>query len=113
MTGSKLRRLALAATLALGLAACAGNFGNGYRGGYNAQYDRYYGDANGFRNVPFGYAGSNFGWSRNSYYPGTGVFVFDRSGAQRQWNRREQRYWQHRARQNQNDRRDRRQRRPR
>ncbi len=88
----------LAATLALGLGACAGGYGGvGYAGGYNPEYERYYGDVGGYRSVPYGYAGRNFGWSSGYYYPGTGNYVYDRRGQQRQWSSREQRYWQNRA----------------
>jgi hypothetical protein len=103
MNLSNLRRLALLGSLAIGLAACAGDYGPRYGGGYNASYDRYYGDAGGYSSVPYGYAGANFGWSGTYYYPGTGTYVFDRAGRQRQWNRREQRYWERRARQHQNN----------
>ena len=93
--------LILAATL--GLAACAGNYGGGYgsigyAGGYNSGYDRYYGDAFGYRSVPYGYVGSNFGWYGNSYYPGTGVYIYDRRGHRRQWSSQHRSYWQNRGR---------------
>ena len=79
MKPTVLLRIALAGTLALGLGACVDGYGGiGYAGGYNNQYDRYYGVSDGYRSVPYGYAGSNFGWSSGYYYPGTGGYVYDR-----------------------------------
>lgn len=93
-------KLVAAGALTFGLSGCADNYGRGYgRIPYNAGYDRYYGDPLGYRAVPYGYAGSNFGWSGRYYYPGTGNYVFDRAGRQRQWSRGQQRYWQNRLRQ--------------
>jgi hypothetical protein len=99
MTSSKTFRAGLILASALGLAACAGGYGGvGYGGmAYNSDYDRYYGDSSGYNAVPYGYAGSNFGWSGSYYYPGTGNMVYDRGGKQRQWSSHEQRYWQDRA----------------
>lgn len=95
--------LILAATL--GLAACADDYGNGYgygsigyAGGYNSEYDRYYGDPYGYRSVPYGYVGSNFGWYGDYYYPGTGVYIYDRRGNRRQWSSQHRSYWENRGR---------------
>lgn len=98
MQHKTLLTLAIAGTLGIGLSACADGYGGRHGGlAYNSDYDRYYGDAGGYRSVPYGYAGSNFGWSGSYYYPGTGTYVYDRGGRQRQWSSRQQRYWHDRS----------------
>ncbi|MBX9814620.1 MAG: hypothetical protein A4S12_03535 [Proteobacteria bacterium SG_bin5] len=74
------KRVALGAALALaGLtAACADDYYD--RPGYYSYYDGAYGR-------PY------WGWYGNYYYPGTGVYVYDRYRAPRRWTYGEQRYW--------------------
>ncbi|MBC7520772.1 MAG: hypothetical protein H7268_06725 [Sandarakinorhabdus sp.] len=92
-------RMFLAGTVAIGLAGCADGYSNGYgRMAYNSDYDRYYGDAQGYSSVPYGYAGSNFGWRQGYYYPGTGGVVYSRQGQQRTLSTIERRHWEQRAR---------------
>ena len=94
MTSSRLPSsrvlLAGAALIAtLGLSACADD-GYGY-GGIGAGYGpAYYGD-------PL-YDGGYYGWYGDSYYPGSGYYVYDRDHNQRQWNHHERRYWHERGR---------------
>ena len=91
MKNGLIGRLAIIGALTIGLGACATG------GRYNSDYDRYYGDARGYSSVPYGYVGSNFGWSSGYYYPGTGVMVYNRSGQARAWSQGERRYWERRA----------------
>ncbi len=81
--------LAAAALLSAGaLSAC--NDGYGY-GGVSAGYgvantwDPYYG---GYRADPY------WGWNNGYYYPGTGVYVYDRQNIRRRWNPQQRGYWQ-------------------
>jgi hypothetical protein len=94
MVGTVLKRVALTAALVIGLAGCADGYG---RRAYNSDYDRYYGNSQGYASVPYGYAGSNFGWSQGYYYPGTGVMVYDRRGVARSWSSGQRRYWEQRV----------------
>ena len=91
-------RMVLAGTMAIGLASCADGDSSGYgRMANNSDYDRYYGDSQGYSSVPYGYAGSNFGWSQGYYYPGTGGVVYSRKGQQRNLSSGQRRYWEQRA----------------
>ena len=101
---ANLLRATLIAGAAVGLAACAEDYGYGggvgYAGGYGYEagpYDGYYGNPYGYSSVPFGYAGAGFGWYGDYYYPGTGYYVYDRGGHRRQWDRGQQTYWSGRA----------------
>jgi hypothetical protein len=57
----------------------------------------YYG-RHGYVGASIGYAspyyGPYYGWYDNYYYPGVGVFVYERSGARHRWNGTQRRYWQ-------------------
>lgn len=91
-------RIALAGAMAITLVGCADGYSSGYgRMAYNSDYDRYYGNAQGYSSVPYGYAGSNFGWSQGYYYPGTGNSVYSRKGQSRNLSSGERRYWEKRA----------------
>jgi hypothetical protein len=72
-----------AGTLALG--GCAyGDYG--YGGGYGGYYGDYgYG-------APYA-AYSPYGWYGDYYYPGAGLYVFDRDRHRHMWNGDQQRYW--------------------
>lgn len=95
MTTKTLFRIALIASAAAGLSACAdygygGNYGSvgvgyaGYSGpvGYGGDY---YGG--------LGYPG--YGYYNDFYYPGYGGYVFDRGGNRREWNDAERQHWSH------------------
>lgn len=90
--------IAVLSGLGLGTAACTDGYGYGGVGlGYgSAGYaDPYYADpyyAGGGYGVG-GYGGS-FGWYDNFYYPGTGVYVYDRNRRPSRWNDSHRRYWQ-------------------
>ena len=61
---------------------------DGYR--YRDRYaDRYYD-----RYDP--YYSSYYGWYDNYYYPGVGVYLYDRSGSRHRWNDGQRRYWESR-----------------
>ncbi len=61
--------------------------GAGYGGGYAPGY---YGGGYG----GYGYAPSYFGWYDDFYYPGTGVYVYDRYRRPYRWNDGQRAYWQ-------------------
>lgn len=103
-----LKRLALLGALAglgVGTAACTDGYGySGVNVGYNGGgYDPYggYGDPYGYDGYGYGsyggYGSSYFGWYNNFYYPGTGVYVYDRDRRRYRWNGTQQRYWQGQA----------------
>lgn len=73
-------RPALIAVAALGLAGCS-------------SYDRGYG----YSRVAVGhsnYARPYYGWYDGYYYPGTGYYVYDRSGSRYRWSDRYRGYWE-------------------
>jgi len=78
-----------AGALALGGCAYGGlGYGVGYGGGYYGDYGYgapYYGYSYG--------AYDPFGWYGDYYYPGAGIFVFDRSNHRHRWDNDQQRYW--------------------
>lgn len=64
-------------------------YGGGY-GGYGGYYDSpYYGYGynNGWYGSPY------FGWYDDYYYPGTGIYVYDRSRTRHRWSDRQRNYW--------------------
>jgi hypothetical protein len=82
-----------AGTLALG--GCAyGDYG--YGAGYGG-YGSYYGDygyGTPYSGYGYGYGGYDpFGWYGDYYYPGVGIYVFDRNRHRHVWNGDQQRYW--------------------
>jgi len=103
------KRLLAIAALGMGtaLAGCTGMGDYGYGGvGYASDY---YGGGYGGAGYGTGYYGSGLGtgyyggglggWYNDFYYPGTGVYVFDRGGRRSQWNDGQRRYWQNRGQQ--------------
>lgn len=83
MTIRRIRAAVLAVSAALGLAACStyGGYGSGYYGSGYAVSGGYYD-----------------GWYDNYYYPGRGVYVYDRGGRRHAMNPNQRRYWLDRAR---------------
>ena len=82
------KRLALAATgiaAALALNSCTDGYGyTGVSLGYSSPgyyYDDAWGD-------PY------WGWYGDYYYPGVGIYVYDRGGGRHRWNDRSRRYWE-------------------
>ncbi len=94
--------VALVGGLGFGTAACT-DYGYGYGGaslGYGLAYvgDPYYGGYGGGWDGWGGgyYGGGAWGWNNNFYYPGTGVYVYDRYRRPHRWNDAQRRYWQSR-----------------
>jgi hypothetical protein len=89
-------RTGWAAAIAAGLLALGGctdgygysgvSVGAGYGGGYTPGYYGGYGG--------YGYAPSYFGWYNDFYYPGTGVYVYDRYRRPYRWNDGQRAYWE-------------------
>ncbi|HET8750427.1 MAG TPA: hypothetical protein VFM42_06770 [Sphingomicrobium sp.] len=91
--------ISLAAVGALALSGCAyGGYG-GYGGGYGSlSYGSagYYGDY-GYGSPYYGYGGSPYyGWYDDFYYPGVGIYVYDRHRHRRVWNDRQRHHWTNR-----------------
>ena len=77
----------LAATASLGACSTYGGHGRtyasiGYSSGGHYPYSSRY--------SPYDY----YGWYGDYYYPGTGYYVFDRSGHRHRWNDSQRRYWE-------------------
>lgn len=90
----KVAGLLLAGLATAALGGCAYDAEYGYAGGYGPgpgayaygpEYDAYYGDPS--------FYGAGWGWYGDYWYPGSGVFVYDRYGHGRRWSGREQSYW--------------------
>lgn len=102
MMSSRLRNVLLIALGAAGLAAC--NEGYGYGGvevGYGAAYpaygpencDPWWGDC--YDPYAYGaYGDPWWGWWDDFYYPGFGVYVFDRHGHRHHWNDGQRHHWE-------------------
>jgi hypothetical protein len=92
----RLRTAAILLAAGLGLSACAYDRGYGYGGlsvGYGGYCDPYYDDCY----SGYGYGGYSdpwWGWYGDYYYPGIGIYVFDRSGRRYRWNDDHRRYWE-------------------
>ncbi|MBY8828608.1 hypothetical protein [Hephaestia mangrovi] len=99
MLKSRLMLAGLVVAAGLGVSACAtdGYYGGGY-GGYGGYYGDYY-DYNGgyWDDGGLYYDPSYYGWYGNYYYPGTGVYVYDRNHNRHRWNDAQRRYWQNRG----------------
>jgi hypothetical protein len=108
---ARIRSLVLLSA-AVGLSGCAGIYGPGYgvsagygNNGYYDPYDPYgyaygggyggYGRYGAYGSPYGGYGyGNPYGWYDGYYYPGSGYYVYDRSGARQQWNDAQRRYWE-------------------
>lgn len=92
MLSRKILVVGLGLTAAIGLSACVDDgYGYGYGGGVgyvSDGWDPYYG---GFSADPY------WGWYGDSYYPGTGYYVYDRNHARHRWNGAQQNYWHGRS----------------
>ena len=83
MTLSPLRTLVLAGAAVAGLAGCT-DYYDDYGYGYGRSYygSSYYAPSR-----------SYYGWYNDYYYPGVGVYIFDRSGSRYRWTDDHRRYW--------------------
>ena len=98
MTGIRHRLLATIGLIgALALGGCGYNdgfgysgvsVGTGYYGGGGFYGDGYYGPGGFYQPGAFG------GWYNNFYYPGSGIYVYDRGGRRHRWNDGQRRYWE-------------------
>ena len=84
---SSILRPAIIALAALGLTGCS-SYGNGYGYGYSRV-------SLGYGNYG-GYSRPYYGWYDGYYYPGTGYYIYDRSGSRYRWNDRYRNYWESR-----------------
>jgi hypothetical protein len=100
-----LKRLGLASLvigLGLGSAACTDGYGySGVNVGYASGYGDYYDDGfggygNGYYGAGYGggLSGGYFGWYGDYYYPGNGIYVYDRYRRPYRWNDGQRRYWE-------------------
>lgn len=100
-----LRTTALALAAVIGLSACTSPYG--YSGvslgvGNAGYYDPYYGGYGYGGYGGYGYPGYNlayapyWGWYDDFYYPGTGIYVYDRHHHRHHWTDAQRRYWQSR-----------------
>lgn len=95
------QRIVMAAALGaagLALGGCADHDGYGGGLGYAGYYDEGayggYGPAGYYE--PYGYGGYGFGWYGDFYYPGIGIYVYDRERRPYRWTDGQRRYWQSR-----------------
>jgi len=90
MSRSRLILAGFVLAAGLGLSACAEDgYGGGVAVGYNGGgWDPYYG---GFSADPY------WGWYGDYYYPGSGVYVYDRNNHRHRWDDRQRGYWQGRS----------------
>jgi hypothetical protein len=88
--------LALLGGLALGTAGCTDRYGyGGVSMGYGGYADGYgYGGPYDGYGYGYGYAPGYFGWSGDYYYPGSGIYVYDRYRRPHRWNDSQRAYWQ-------------------
>lgn len=87
-----------AAGLSIGLGGCMGDYGYGGVGYASDYYDGYgggygYGPQLAYGGYGGGYGGYG-GWYNDFYYPGSGIYVFDRSGRRSRWNDGQRHYWE-------------------
>ena len=73
----------------VGLGYASGGYGDGYYGG------GYGGYGNGYYGAGYGGLGTGaFGWYGDYYYPGAGIYVYDRYRRPYRWNDGQRRYWE-------------------
>ncbi|WP_298668278.1 hypothetical protein [uncultured Sphingomonas sp.] len=88
MDRKRILLLALIGAAGIAVSACADDYGyGGMSVGYGVPgyYDGY------------GYGDGYWGWYGDYYYPGTGVYVYDRYRRPYRWNDDQRRYWQGRG----------------
>lgn len=98
---ARFKLAALAVIGGVSLAGCATGYGYGGYGDYGYGYSPYYGSGYGYPYGGYGYdysygGYSPFGWYGDFYYPGVGIYVYDRDRHRHEWNGDQQRYWQNR-----------------
>src|SRR2546423_1872565 len=110
----RIRLAALALVSGMALSGCAYDmYGDGYGYGGYGPYSGvsigygsgYYGGYGGYGYGGYGYGGYGydpFGWYGDYYYPGAGIYVYDRYRTRHQWSDQQRRYWEQRRQQWQN-----------
>ena len=104
MDWKRIGLIAMIGGIGMATAACTDGYGYGgaslgYGSGYYADpyygggYDAGYGYGGGYGGGYAGYGGG-FGWYNDFYYPGTGIYVYDRNRRPFRWNDTQRRYWQ-------------------
>lgn len=107
MQFARFKLAALALVGGVSLAGCAYDmygdpYGNGYGyapyGGVSVGvgYGGYGGYGYGYPYYGYGYGYDPFGWYGDYYYPGTGIYVYDRHHNRHQWSDDQRRYWENR-----------------
>lgn len=99
----RFRFTALALVSGFALTGCAYDmYGNGY--GYGGYGYGDYGYGYPYGGYGYGYGGyyDPFGWYGDFYYPGVGIFVFDRDRHRHRWTDDQRRFWESRRTQWQN-----------
>lgn len=124
MLSRRLRSALVVLTASVSLAGCAGVYGSPYGSGVSVGYGTGYGAYGGYGDPYYGsgygdpyygrygypYYGSGYGsgygygyrqpyygWYDGYYYPGTGYYVYDRSGVRQRWTETQKRYWESRG----------------
>lgn len=82
-----IRTVVLLAAAGTALAGCSTYGSLGYGGVYAST-----GYGGGYYDDPY------YGWYDDYYYPGTGYYIYDRSGARSRWSDSQRRYWEARRR---------------
>jgi hypothetical protein len=92
---ARLKLAALALAGGVSLAGCATGYGYGE---YGYGYGPYYGGYAYPYGYDYGYGGyyDPFGWYGDFYYPGVGIYVYDRDHHRHEWNDDQRRYWESR-----------------
>jgi hypothetical protein len=92
---ARLKLAALALAGGVSLAGCATGYGYGE---YGYGYGPYYGGYAYPYGYDYGYGGyyDPFGWYGDFYYPGVGIYVYDRDHHRHEWNDDQRRYWENR-----------------
>lgn len=109
MSLSRIRLAALAVFGSLAVGGCAygpyGGYGGGVSVGYGSPYynDGYYGRGYGYNpyygsGYGYGYGRRypSYGWYNGYYYPGTGIYVYDRYRRPHRMSNAHRRYWEQR-----------------
>jgi hypothetical protein len=87
--------ISLLAATALALGGCAYDYGYGGYGSYVGVGGYYGGPYYSYGGPYYGYdyGYDPFGWYGDYYYPGVGIYVYDRDRHRRVWDNDQQRYW--------------------